>query len=72
MNIIERIKQMSPGDLAALGLQGIAYIRPVTTAEGVKVFSINAADGTRLAIAATQAQAIAAIREHELEPVSVH
>lgn len=72
MNIIERIRQMSQGDLAALGLQGIAYVRPVTTAEGVQVYSINAADGTRLALAATQAQAIAAIRQHELEPVSVH
>jgi hypothetical protein len=63
---------MSQGDLAVLGLQGVAYVRPMTTPEGVAVFSINAADGTRLAIAATEAQAVAAIREHELEPVSVH
>jgi len=69
---IERIRQISQGDLAMLGLQGIAYVRPMTTSEGVEVFTINAADGTRLAIAATEAQAVAAIREHELEPVSVH
>ena len=63
---------MSQGDLAVLGLQGVAYVRPLKTPEGAAVFAINAADGTRLAIAATEAQAVAAIREHELEPVSVH
>ena len=72
MNTIEQIRQMSQGDLATLGLEGIAYIRPMTTAKGVEAFAITAADGTRLAIAATEAQAIAAIREHELELVSVH
>lgn len=63
---------MSQSDLAVLGLQGIAYIRPFETPEGVPVFAIHAADGTRLALAATKAQAYGAIREHELEPVSVH
>ncbi len=72
MNQIERIRQMSQGDLAVLGLQGVAYVRPLTTPEGVSVFAIHAADGTQLAIAATQAQAESAIREHGLELASVH
>lgn len=63
---------MSQSDLAGLGLQGVAYVRPFTTAEGVAAFAIHAADGSQLAIAATRLQAEAAIRAHELEPVSVH
>ena len=63
---------MSESDLAGLGLQGVAYVRPVVTPEGASAFAIHAADGTQLAIAATQLQAEAAIRAHDLEPVSVH
>lgn len=74
MNVspIERIRQMSQGDLAVLGLQGVAYVRPYVTPEGASVFAIHAADGTRLALAANEALALSAIREYELEPVSVH
>lgn len=72
MTPIERIRQISQGDLAVLGLQGVAYVRPFETPEGVGIFAIHAADGTRLALAATEAQALSAIREHELEPVSLH
>jgi hypothetical protein len=74
MNVspIERIRQMSQGDLAVLGLQGVAYVRPFVTPDGAAVFAIHAADGTRLAVVASEAHALAALREHELEPVSVH
>jgi len=63
---------MSPGDFAALGLHGLAYVRPFRTREGVDVYAIYAADGTQLALAATQELAIATIRQNDLEPASVH
>jgi hypothetical protein len=68
----ERIRQISQGDLAALGLQGVAYVRPFRTPDGAAVFAIYAADGTQLALAATQEIAVVTIRQNELEPVSVH
>jgi hypothetical protein len=63
---------MSQGDFAALGLQGVAYVRPFQTAEGADVFAIYAADGTQLALAATEDIAVATIRQNDLEPVSIH
>jgi hypothetical protein len=49
----------------------MAYLRAVTL-EGTPGFGIFAADGTKLAFAPTRAMAVAAVREHNLEPVSVH
>jgi len=69
---IERIRHMSQSDLAVLGLQGVAYVRPFRMPDGVMVFAIHAADGTQLALAATKELALATIRENDLEAVSVH
>jgi hypothetical protein len=65
------VRTMSAQDLALLGLQELAYLRAATV-DGTPGFAIFAADGTRLAFAPTRAQAVAAVREHDLEPVSVH
>ena len=69
---IERIRHMSQSDLAALGLQGVAYVRPFRTPDGATVFAIHAADGMQLALAATEELALATIRENDLEAVSIH
>ena len=42
------------------------------TVEGIKAYAIYLADGTQLAIAPTREVAFAAVRQHELEPASVH
>ncbi|MGH6932079.1 MAG: DUF1150 family protein [Dongiaceae bacterium] len=70
MTMIEKLRQISPSEFAALGLEGVAYIRPVRI-DGADGFAIFAADGTRLAIVPTLAHANAAIRAHDLEPISV-
>ncbi|HEU0071240.1 MAG TPA: DUF1150 family protein [Alphaproteobacteria bacterium] len=62
---------MSDTDLAALGLQEVAYVKPVKV-EGNSVFAIYAADGTEIAILDDRDVAMAAIRQHDLAPVSVH
>ena len=49
----------------------VAYVKAVTI-EGVRAYSIYLADGTQLAIAPSRDVAFAAVRQHELEPVSVH
>ena len=71
MNEIVRVGALSPQDLMALGLQRIAYVKPVEV-EGDTAFAVHAADGTQIAIMTTRDQAVAAIRHHELEPLSVH
>lgn len=71
MNPMERLSQISERDLMVLGLQEVAYVKPVTV-EGENAFSVHAADGTQIAVMADRDVAFAAIRQHNLEPVSVH
>ncbi|HKF61798.1 MAG TPA: DUF1150 family protein [Dongiaceae bacterium] len=71
MNTIANIRHISPQDLAVLGLHSMAYLRHVTM-DGTDGFGIFTADGTQVAFAPTRALAEAAVREYELEPVSVH
>ncbi|HZT20262.1 MAG TPA: DUF1150 family protein [Dongiaceae bacterium] len=71
MTAIDDIRKISTQDLAVLGLQHMAYLRNVTL-DGVEGYGIFTADGTQVAFAPTRALAEAAVRQQELEPVSVH
>ncbi|HEY4134416.1 MAG TPA: DUF1150 family protein [Alphaproteobacteria bacterium] len=72
MNTLEQSSPiMSDHDLASLGLQEVAYVKPVKV-EGNNVFGVYAADGTEIAILADRDVAMAAIRQNDLAPVSVH
>ena len=71
MNTVERIRQISVRDLAILGLQDMAYVKPVTHQDRTG-FAIHAADGSSLAMAETREIAFATVRQNGLEPVSVH
>lgn len=62
---------ISPEQLAALGMQQIAYVKPVVV-NGTTAFAIHAADGTPMAIADGRDIALAAIVQHELVPALVH
>ena len=64
---------MSAEAFAALGVQGVAYVRRlVETLPGESapcpVYAIFAADGERIGTAPNRDLAFAAIRQHELEP----
>ena len=71
MNAINDIRLITPQVLAVLGLHSMAYLRNVTM-DGADGYGIFTADGTQVAFAPTRALAEAAVREYELEPVSVH
>lgn len=62
---------MTTEQLAELGLEQIAYFRPVMTEEG-PAFGVFAANGTALGVAPDPNLARAAIVQHEMAPVSVH
>jgi hypothetical protein len=72
MNITpDFLRQLSNKDFAAFGVDVIAYIKPVD-GEGGEGYAIHAADGTQLTIVPERETAFAAVRQHDLEPLSVH
>lgn len=71
MTGVEKQIYLTPQDFKALGLQQLAYIKAVML-DGESAFAVHAADGTEIAIMANREIAIAAVRQHDLEPVSVH
>ncbi|MEI6559325.1 MAG: DUF1150 family protein [Rhodospirillaceae bacterium] len=62
---------LSAQDFAAFGVDLLAYVKPVRV-DGNPGFSIHAADGTPLTVVIGRANAYAAVRRHEMEPLSVH
>jgi hypothetical protein len=64
-------KTVSLHDLGTYGLETLAYIKTVTV-DGQKFHSIHAADGTPLSVMAERDLAFATVRQHDLEPASVH
>jgi hypothetical protein len=71
MNQIEKLRHITPKEFALLGMQDIAYIKRVALEQG-SGFAIYAADGTQVAVLADRELAFATVRQHDLEPVSVH
>jgi hypothetical protein len=70
MNTVEKLYELSDQDFALIGMQHLAYIKP-TVVNGVTGFSIHAADGTQIGMAPSRDIAFAAVKQHELEPVSL-
>ena len=68
---IEASKIMTPNDLMVLGVQDIAYVKPVDL-DGEAAYAIYSADGQELGYAEGRDLAIATVRHNDLEPVSVH
>ncbi len=71
MATIVDIRHISPEQLAQLGMQQIAYVKPVEV-NGATAFAIHAADGTPMALADGLEVAFAAIVQHEMVPTQVH
>ncbi len=59
-------------DLAAWGVNDVAYIKTVDKDDGSSAYAIHAADGTQMATMNDRETAFAAVRQNDLEPVSVH
>lgn len=72
MKEIERIRHMSSRELALFGMQDLAYVKPVIVNDGVTAFAVHAADGTQITVLPDREIALATLRQHDLEPLSVH
>jgi hypothetical protein len=70
MNNTEDIRRISQGDLMALGVSALAYVKPVEI-EGQSLFAVFTADGTQVAVLPSRDAAIATILRHDLEVVSI-
>jgi hypothetical protein len=69
--IDQKLRQISAQEFALLGMQDVAYIRRVVVNDEAG-FAIHAADGTEVAVLPSRDLAFATVRQHDLEPVSVH
>lgn len=65
------IRRISIQDLAALGVNQIAYVKPIEI-EQEQRFAVHTADGTGVTVFPSRELANLAIRQNDLEPVSVH
>lgn len=71
MEKIERIRQMSARELALFGMQDMAYIKRVVV-DQTPGYAVHTADGTQIAVLSDRDVAFATVRQHDLEPLSVH
>ncbi len=62
---------LSPHDFAALGLDHLAFVKPIIV-DGRQAFAIHAADGSELAVFDDRDHAFVAARHNDLEPVGVN
>jgi hypothetical protein len=65
------IRHLSEGQFASLGVAEIAYLKPVVV-NGTPAVAIHGADGKAMALAADIDVAMAAVRQHGMEPMRVH
>ena len=63
---------LSSGDFAMLGIHDFAYVRAMPHAEEESSAIVFTADGTHIASFESCAVANAAIRQHDMDPRSVH
>ena len=71
MKEFERIRHMSSHELALFGMQDLAYVKAVLI-DGATAFAVHAADGTQITVLPDREIALATVRQHDLEPLSVH
>ncbi|MFA5592874.1 MAG: DUF1150 family protein [Micavibrio sp.] len=67
------LKALSPHDFLQIGINEVAYVRPVPM-EGIaqEVFGIYAADGTQISLLESREMALATLRHHDLVAVTLH
>jgi hypothetical protein len=71
INVSDSLRSLTSRELYALGVQQLAYVKRVSE-NGADAYGLFAADGTPLAVMATRELAFAALKQHDLEPMSVH
>lgn len=69
---LEVLKQLSAQDFLDVGLDQVAYIRPIiNSGDNEGYFSVHAADGSQLSVMDSYDTALAAVRMNDLYPVTL-
>jgi len=71
MDWLDTVRDISRQNFAALGVHDVAFVKPVEV-DGKPAYAIHAADGTEMGVVNDREVAFAAVRQHDLEPLSVH
>lgn len=71
MTETQKQNQMTEQDFAQLGMPYLAYVKRIVVNDAPR-FEIHAADGTAMGVSEALEVAFAAVRQHDMEPVSVH
>ena len=71
INQTDKLRHISPQEFAHFGMQDVAFVRRAVIDEKV-CWAIHAADGTEIATMSDRDVALATVRQHDLEPLSVH
>jgi hypothetical protein len=71
MDTMLKLQAFSGNDFARYGIMTTAYVKPTRAANKV-FYAVHAADGTFLHQYCDHATACAAVRQHDLEPATVH
>lgn len=71
INTPEKFTQISTQDFLALGINDVAYVKPVVIDEQ-PLFAVHAANGKQIAVLADREVAFVTVRHNDLEPLSVH
>jgi hypothetical protein len=69
--LVESFRHLSERELGMLGMEDLAYVKRVEV-DGAEAFAVHAADGTQIAVMGDRDVAFAVVRQHDMEPVSVH
>ena len=70
-DVREFLKGLSTHDFLHIGMNEIAYMRPVEKRGDDNMFAVYAADGTKLGIMDTKAKALEAMRNNDLMLVTL-
>ena len=65
------LRNITQLEFATLGMHDVAYIKPKVI-DGYISYAICTADGKEVAVEETRDVAFATVRQHDLEPLSVH
>ena len=71
MQQVNSFGSITARELMVLGVEQVAYVRHVD-ADGQRTYVVHTADGSEIARGDDRDLVFAAIRQHGLEPVSVH
>jgi hypothetical protein len=71
MLALSKVRSLSLRDFALYGRSEMAYVKREES-DGVSCYAVHAADGTFIWRFADRAMALAALRQHDLEPLSLH